>query len=60
MQNYMKTIIYAIKSWVNEKTKTATNEDVVNLLVEMDVVTPMVTLNNKIVTDSTGKKIYVL
>lgn len=46
--------------FIKNRPDIATNEDIINLLAEMDVVTPMVTPDNKIVTDSTGEKIYIL
>lgn len=51
-----------------DKTELATKidrseieeEDAINLLIKMNVVTPMIMSDNKIVTDSSGENIYIL
>ena len=35
-------------------------KDAINLLIKMNVVTPMIMSDNKIVTDSSGENIYIL
>ena len=51
-----------------DKTELATKidrseieeKDAINLLIKMNVVTPMIMSDNKIVTDSSGENIYIL
>ena len=57
MDNYMKTIINAIKHWV---TSQFTEKDAIRTSVEMGFVTPFADENNALFTDETGEQIYIL
>lgn len=61
MQNFMETIIYAIKSWVryDAVTKEEALDIAMDLLLETNVITPITIQENKIITDSQGR-IYSL
>ena len=54
MQNYMKTIIHAIKSWVDEKTKTASDSEIVEMLVQEDTLVAVADSDGAILSDENG------
>lgn len=57
MQNFMTTIIHAVKSWVKNDAFTA--DDAMELAIEMDVIEPLRAIDGTIYTSPEGE-IYTL
>ena len=59
----MKTIISAIKYWVTNEVQidvnVATDDDILNLLIEQDYIDPISSTNESIYTNKNGE-IYIL
>lgn len=51
MNNYMKVIINALKTWVNEKTKTASDEEIIEMLAQEDALPAVIDSDGSILTD---------
>lgn len=51
MNNYMKVIINALKTWVNEKTKTASDEEIIEMLAQEDTLPAVIDGDGSILTD---------
>ena len=57
MQKFIETILHAIKSWVKHDAFTA--EDALEIVMEMDVIEPLRTVDGTIYTAPNGD-IYTL
>ena len=57
MQNFMKTIIHAVKTWVKNDAFTA--DDAFEIVSEMDVIEPLRAVDCTIYTSPNGE-IYTL
>lgn len=57
MQNFMTTIIHAVKSWVKHDAFTA--DDAMEIAIEMDVIEPLRAIDGTIYTSHEGE-IYTL
>lgn len=57
MQNFMKTIIHAVKTWVKNDAFTA--DDAFEIVSEMDVIEPLRAVDGTIYTSPNGE-IYTL
>ena len=57
MQNFMKTIIHAVKTWVKNDAFTA--DDAMEIAMEMDVIEPLRAIDGTIYTSPNGE-IYTL
>lgn len=51
MKDYMRVIINALKTWVSEKTRTASDEDIVEMLVQEDTIIAIADNDGGILTD---------
>lgn len=57
MQNFMKTIIHAVKTWVRYDAFTA--DDAFEIVAEMDIISPLAAVDGTIYTSPEGE-IYTL
>jgi hypothetical protein len=57
MQKFMETIIHAVKSWVKYDAFTA--DDAFEIVMEMDIIEPLRTIDGTIYTAPDGA-IYIL
>ena len=51
MQNYMKTILNALMAYINDKTKVASDEEIIALLAEEDMIVAVTDGDGAILTD---------
>lgn len=55
----MRTIISAIKYWIRENFKVATDDDIMDVLTEMNYIEPISASDGSIYTNKNGE-IYIL
>ena len=54
MKNYMKTILNAIMVYINDKTKVASDEEIIALFVQEDTLVAVADGDGAILTDENG------
>lgn len=54
MKNYMKTILNAIMAYINDKTKVASDEEIIALFVQEDTLVAVADGDGAILTDENG------
>lgn len=54
MEKYMKTIISALKVWVKEKTKTASNDEIISTLISNDMLMAVKDSDGALLSDENG------
>lgn len=59
MYDFMKTIISAIRYWIRENFKVATDDDIMDVLTEMNYIEPISASDGSIYTNNDGE-IYIL
>lgn len=54
MKNYMKTILNALMAYINDKTKVASDEEIIALFVQEDTLVAVADGDGAILTDENG------
>ena len=54
MKNYMKTILNALMAYINDKTKVASDEEIIALFIQEDTLVAVADGDGAILTDENG------
>lgn len=59
MLEFIGTIVDGLKQYIDKKTVTATEEDTLNMLTELELIDPMTDESGALLTDENGA-VYIL
>ena len=59
MLEFIGTILDGLKQYIDKKTVTATEEDTLNMLTELELIDPMTDESGALLTDENGA-VYIL